>query len=104
MKWLGENWKEWLMHQVAARAEGSLVKFNTKRCKRKSNPRHPRYREGVSSLERSFAEQVLGVLVDTRVKRSLLCAAMAEVGTVSWLRQGERCSRSRGSFPAAQHR
>lgn len=56
MKWLDENRKEWLIHQMAAWAERNFMKFNTRKCKRKNNPRHV-YRRGVSSLESSFAEQ-----------------------------------------------
>jgi len=68
------------------------VKFNKGKCKvlhlGRNNPTH-QYRLGATQLESSLAEKNLGIVVDTRLKRTQQCglAAKKANGILSSIRQ-----------------
>ncbi|PKU41805.1 rna-directed dna polymerase from mobile element jockey-like [Limosa lapponica baueri] len=62
-------------------ADRNLMQFN-KKCKvlpqGRNNPRH-QYTLGITQMENSFAERVLGVLVDTRLNLRIRCLSQKEL-------------------------
>lgn len=97
-----EKLDKWLIHQMPAWAERNLIKCDTRKCRRKNNPRHL-CSLGASALENSFAGHVQRSWWTPRGMQASCVPWGQRWPTVSWAALGRRLQKVKGGDPSLPH-